>query len=483
MGKLLDTFRDWLGPLSIPDNPVQARHGEHFNVSEAAVRALSGGSSRLYTPATISEAIGVPAIQSAVQLIVNTAASLQMQGFREKALMDPTPRLLSRPDPHEIPFLFFRDTYFSMAVGGEYVWYIAARDMGLAASLVNVPLHELKVEENPNNRLLPRYQWGDIVSTRWSPANPDGKFVHGFYARAHRFALRGVGPLQMCGAAVSVAVEAQDWAANFFADGGNSHTVLHAEGSLSADDEDDAEFENEAKNLLDQWNRGPNNTTKVVDDAIREISYHDTDTGSAQMLQGRDYSNGEAARMYGIQGSLLDYSASGSSIQYTNLETEFLKFLKTCLQPRYLEPVEQQLTDLLPRGQVARADVDGFLRAETKTRWEVYNQMVPVIGQQEAARIAREDEGIDPGNPEVAPVPFAPPTALPSSVPTKEQAQLPAFSFARVAAEVREVRCDGMTQKRRSGIPRLERCNALLSKNGTFTGKCRRCKKEYAAVA
>jgi hypothetical protein len=82
---------------------------------------------------------------------------------------------------------------------------------------------------------------------------------------------------------------------------------------------------------------------------------------------------------------------------------------------------------------------------------------------------AQRQEGIMPGSIETAPIPPAPPAAIPAPIE------------ARSAPT--ELRCDGMTAKRRSGVSRIERCNRLLSKAGEFVGTCPRCKKVYAAVA
>lgn len=405
-----------------------------------------------YRIPSIQEALGVPAIQRAVALIANTTGSLEMQEFVNGAVSDPS-RLVSRPDPYLTPRDFKRDSAYYLATRGEAVWWIGARDAdSKPASLIVVPLAELSIEANPRNRLFPVYTWGDIKSTRYSGANTDGQFVHVTYLKEPG-QLRGMGPLQMCGAAVSVSVEAQDWAANFYAEGGRGGTLIKAVGEGD---------ELEAAALKAQWMETPNNVPHVVFDGIEEVKEVDVNPNGAQMLDSRYAQNGEAALMFGIPGSLMNYGTPGASLTYQNVAEEFTKFLKTCLAPNYLEPIEQAMTDLLPRSHTARFFVDGLLRADIKTRFDVYASGITsgVLSVEKA----QEMEGIIPGSIEVAPVPFAAPIATPSSLPQLRS--------------VPEVRCNGTRMLR--GL--VKPCNKLLAEAAPFVGTCPRCGKGYMAA-
>lgn len=399
----------------------------------------------IYHIPSIQEALGVPAIQRAVALIANTTGSLEMQEYVDGALADSS-RIVARPDPYQTPRDFKRDSAYYLATRGEVVWWIAARDSdNRPASLIVVPLAELTIEPNPRNRLFPAYTWGTVTSTRYSGANQDGQFVHITYLKEPG-QLRGMGPLQMCGAAASVSVEAQTWAANFYAEGGRGGTLIKANGEGD---------ELEAANLKAQWTATPNNVPHVIFDGVEEVKEIDVNPNGAQMLDSRYAQNGEAALMFGIPGSLMNYGTPGASLTYQNVAEEFTKFLKTCLAPNYLEPIEQAMTDLLPRSHTSRFYVDGLLRADIKTRFDVYASGITsgVLSVEKA----QEMEGLIPGSIEVAPVPFAAPIATPSSLPQLRTAG--------------EVRCKGTRILR--GI--LRPCNKLLAEAGPFIGTCPRC--------
>ena len=157
---------------------------------------------RPWRSSSINEALGVPAIWGAVSLIADTVGSLSLEAFRQGVLLDADsrPRLIIRPNPFSTPRAFFRDTAFYLASRGEAWWWIAARDSdGAPMSLYPVPPWEIQVAKNPRNVLRPTITWldrqmnnDDMRQITYMP--DDG-------------GLRGMGPLQACGAAMSVAVD------------------------------------------------------------------------------------------------------------------------------------------------------------------------------------------------------------------------------------------------------------------------------------
>jgi phage portal protein BeeE len=474
------TFSDWDGTSWAGTEP-ETRAVDYADGSLAYFAdrlGFYGSGTRAWHLPTIRDALGVPAIARSVTLVAFTGGSLTPQAFRDGRLVE-TPRVIVRPDPFQTPRDFYRDVYWNMATYGETVLWIAHRDgQGYPDALINVPATELMVEDNPRNRLFPIYRWGQLEGSRWSPVNPRGQFVHITYAK-YPGALRGVGPLQLCQAAVSVAVEAQEWAANFYGDGGHPSVLIKHAGELSPERKNadtylpDPDGSTEADLLRAQWVDKPNNVPRVIDQRIESVDYVQPNPQGAQMLDARNYQNGDAARAFGIPGELLEYAAGGSSLTYKNLADVWINFVRGCLAPNYLEPVEQALSDLLPRATVVRMRTEGLYRGDAETRWRIYQTMAAVLGADRAAEIAEANEELGPGNPETVPVPYAPPSVSVSRLPE-----------VRSEPERIELRCDGMHARRYGGgDPVLSRCNALLSDTGVFVGRCRRCKKDWPAAA
>ncbi len=219
---------------------------------------------------------------------------------------------------------------------------------------------------------------------------PRRDLVHVTFAK-EAGALRGVGPLQLCGAALSVAAEADEWAANYFAGGGVPSVLLRPNYPIN---------EAEAQVIKTAWISTPPNQPKVAGDMEVDVMGHPQ---QAELTATRLANVGEAARMFGIPAPLLAYAVAGSSLTYQNLASVGTDLVRFTLAPGYLEPIEQAMSDLLPRSTVARFRVDGLQRADPAGRMDVYEKAIS-LGMMTPAQAAAL-EGWAPGGVEYEPVP------------------------------------------------------------------------------
>lgn len=337
-----------------------------------------------WNPPSIREALTVPAVFRAASLISNTVGMLLMQAYRNGALMAEQPTLVTRPGIDGTPRDFWRDTAWGLATRGEFLWRTVDRDdEGRPRKLLLLPPAEVTVSWNTRVPFLRDYRWRDMALDR-------SDVTHGFFAR-DPWGLRGFGPLQLCGAALSAAVEAEEWAARFFARGGAPSTVLKYPTKLSAD---------EAKALKKQWLETEPNEVRVADMGLEPEAFQ-VSPEAAQLLGSRKHSSGNVATMFGINGHLLNYAESGSSLTYQNVGEVFVDFVRTSLAPGYLVPIEDAVTDLLARGQTARFNVQELYRADLRTRADVF---VALTGAGMPEAEVREVSGFDTSA-ELAPIP------------------------------------------------------------------------------
>jgi HK97 family phage portal protein len=386
---------------------------------------------RPWRQAEIAEALGVPAFFAAVKLISNVMGIFTLEGYYkgEKVPDDERPQLIVRPNPFSTPRDYLRETGWSMATRGENWQWVGSRDNdGKAMSLIPLPSREVRVE---GDWLTPTVIWRQKDKTRDTTA---------VFLTKELGEMRGKGPLQYCGAAISAAVESQEWAANFYASGGNPRVIVHSDLELE---------QQEAEDLKTAWTNTPANMPQVTSGGITVSEFGTkVSEGAAQMLDARNWNAGEGARMWGIPGALLEYSRGGSSLTYLNVVSLMDQLLKQCLIPDYLEPVEQMITDQLPRSWSTRFNANAILRADIKTRFEVYESGLR-SGVYSDPSEPRAIEGLAGSNVENAPVPYSPPQALPS------------LEMARSASDVR---CSG--------------CGRFLAELATvpYRLRCRDCK-------
>jgi HK97 family phage portal protein len=389
-----------LEPLQQAPQPLRTRETVPGSLEDFAYRILGNTARRAYRKPSIRQALEVPAVLNAVTKIANITGSLSMEVLRDGERVE-RPSIIRRPNPLTTPRDFFRDVAYSMAVYGESWLWIAKREPSDDRALALVPVSPLEIRLEERAGSLPIIRWGDREM-------PREDMLQITYLREPGTS-RGVGPLQFCGAAVSVAVEAQDWAANFYADGGHPSVVIKHAHELDPTLDDDGL--SEADRLRQQWVDRPNNVPRIIDQNIDDVEYHAPNESAAQMLSARMYQNGEVANMFGIPGSLLEYNAQGSSLTYKSIPDLMRQFVELCLAPNYLEPIEQVMSDLLPRSQIARFETAGLLRADIKTQYEVATMGFEkgVLDRPEARAMV----GLEPSI-EVEPVPFAPPRAVPN---------------------------------------------------------------------
>jgi len=393
--KMARLFLDGIPPSDMQQRSLEltASFSDQINW---ATRQLG---TRPWRSSSIKETLGVPAIWGAVSLIADTVGSLSLEAYRQGVLLeaDARPRLIIRPNPFSTPRAFFRDTAFYLASRGEAWWWVPKRDTdGAALSLYPVPPWQIRVEKNPRNPLRPIIHWldaemnnDDMRQITYMP-DDDG--------------LRGMGPLQACGAAMSVAVESQEWAANFF-----SSPIPSMIGETEQDMNED-----EMKALKEQWNEESSNQIRFVTNGLK-LHTLDVNPEQAQLTDTRQHSVGDAARIFNMPGPLLEYQMSGSSLTYNNQADIWQDFQRRCLSPHYLEPIEQEMSDMLTRATVSRFNLKQLLRADPMTRAQVH-QLNIGSGIYDAQTAARE-EGYAPGNVDFAPTPLALPAATPSTLP------------------------------------------------------------------
>lgn len=381
----LQRLTTWLTePLEERSHPLNP--DDRWPDIDTQLYALQRAQSGSLVKPTIKEALAIPAIWRAVSLLSTVAASLQLKEYRNEVEIPAAP-VVRRPQRRWTPGAFTRDTVMYQASRGEAIWLVKERDVaGFASDLVPVAPETLQSD------------W-DGLEHDWYTIGPDGKRRD--YARENVVHIplmrdpstgRGLGPLQVCGVAANVAVEADRWASRFYA-GSIPSVFLESKVPLAGDD---------PETIKGRWLQDPPNIPKVGYGITPHMIGQDME--SSQALAARMYSRGEAALMFGIPGRMLEYAESGTSITYANVGDLATELVRLTLGPAYLEQIEQAFSDLRPRGTEVRYDVAGFERADVKTRYEIHGTAIDkgIYTPEYAA----QQEGVSGTFPEVRPAPL-----------------------------------------------------------------------------
>jgi HK97 family phage portal protein len=97
------------------------------------------------------------------------------------------------------------------------------------------------------------------------------------------------------------------------------------------------------------------------------LTWSPVDTDAANFTQ---LTQSQVALMFGLPVSMLG-GPSGNSLDYSTTELRMIELYQLTLLP-WIRRIEAVLSAQLPAGTSTRIEVDGLLRADTKTRMETY---------------------------------------------------------------------------------------------------------------
>ena len=118
---------------------------------------------------------------------------------------------------------------------------------------------------------------------------------------------------------------------------------------------------NQISNLLASFKQARRDRSTAYTEGPIKLTTLGFDSAQMQLTEGRAHSNGEIARLMGIPAIYV--GAETNSMTYSNVTSERRSLVDFSLRP-YLDIIESRLSmdDVTPRGQTVRFDMDDFLR-------------------------------------------------------------------------------------------------------------------------
>jgi len=189
--------------------------------------------------------------------------------------------------------------------------------------------------------------------------------MHGYPVAGMPFS---ISPLTYASLAVEIGLNAQDFGAQFFRDGGIPKAVLENEAEVTP---------RAREKVLDIWEEETtgNRRVRALSNGwtFKQITINPDES---QFLQTISATIPDIARMFGVDPRDIGSAVSGGgTLTYQNPELDQLRLLVRTLGP-WLIRLEKALSALRPRGRVLRFNVDALLRVDTITRHKAYESAI-----------------------------------------------------------------------------------------------------------
>ncbi|MEJ7893536.1 MAG: phage portal protein [Solirubrobacteraceae bacterium] len=321
-------------------------------------------------PVSPRAALAVADVYAAVRCIVDSVACLPLIAYRRvddgrERDDGPLGRLLARPAPATPPYAFLSHLAASLVLTGDaFIALYRGEDGGveqlgvLSSDLVTievkggVPLYTITSGDGRRVTVGER----DVCHVR-SPLTVDG--------------IRGLSPIRAARETVGLAAALGQQAASMAANDSRPSGILSIPPGPEAEDAIDR--------LASGWTArhgGPKNSGRIA--VMRgDVKFSPVSMPASEMqfAQQRELSTAEVARIFRIPPWMLG-AKSGDSLTYSNTESQAQAFVTFGLMP-WTTSIEQSFSghpELCPPGSNRFCEFlfDGILRADSKTRAEVY---------------------------------------------------------------------------------------------------------------
>jgi HK97 family phage portal protein len=349
-----------IAPYTFPDKPLSVWAPGFDGVTSTFV--------------TRREALSVPACARAKNIIVGTAASLELHVKRkfDETRVEPTPTIISQPDKNMPTAVVYGMTAENLLFHGVAYWQIK--------------------EIDPATGRPSQIRWIDAPRVS-QVLDSTGEIVIGYQLEAQRLPDNGIGSLIQFtgidpdgvlnrGGRTLRTAAALERAVFNYAETPTPSVVLKANVPMDS---------NKATAILTAWKqaRQTKGTAFLSDNVdMQSVGFNAADL---QLTEAREYLAKEIARLMNIPAYYLD--ASTNTMTYSNVTAERRALLDFSLRP-LLTAIEQRLSmdDITVSTQYVEYDLDDFLRGNPLERADVYSKLIPlgVLTVEEA----REEEDL-----------------------------------------------------------------------------------------
>jgi HK97 family phage portal protein len=127
----------------------------------------------------------------------------------------------------------------------------------------------------------------------------------------------------------------------------------------------------EARTIKAKWMEARRDRSPAVLNSTTSFEPLAWNPEEMQMLQARQFTNGEISMIYGVDAAALNAQQQGAHLTYSNIEQKSIERIRENAGG-HIARFEHELSRHMPRGTRVKANLDSRLRADTKTRYEAH---------------------------------------------------------------------------------------------------------------
>lgn len=322
-------------------------------VPETQNRAMSAPA-REVTVVTESSALTLVPVSRAIAVLETAIMQIPVDVHRGNEHI-PAPSWLEYPDIENSVSQaeWLGTTLVHMATFGNAYWKVTKSVRGIV-NIRNIHPNDISVMEDTNGVIMysingTNYTSRDIVHLKlWSkPASGQ---------------LLGEGPIQRHKLAIRAALDLHNYADNWFRQAAVPTGTLTTSEFLS----EDTAKQNKEAFVASQQER----SIAVLSSGLKydPVSLNPEE---AQFLENQKYMTRQIATMFGVPTLYMGMGIEGQGMTYVNGNEDRTKLYEDGLQ-QYIVRIQQAISDLLPRGQVAKFNLTEFLRPNQLSRYQSY---------------------------------------------------------------------------------------------------------------
>lgn len=362
------------------------RRGPSFELVPESQDVAAGFPVQIVNPVTRVEALSVPAVKRARDLIAGTIGALPLRVNNAARQPIPWP-LMDQPEPDYARSVTLTRTLEDMLLYGRAWWRIT--EFGWHG-------FPTKVRRLDPSTVFVR-QYGQVYTAADGSAEgmaiqiiPDAELVR-IDGPNEGLLTAGARPIRM-------AMQLDQQAARIAASPRPQGVFTPVEGVDPGEKE-------EIQEMLDDWNASRSNNSWGYVGAALKLNPLSWTPEELQLADSRQHAATEIARLCGLDADWVNVHTTTRT--YANAETRRLDLVDFTLMP-FIAALEGRLSmnDVLPRGSQVKVQLSGFLRSDSLTRMQTY-QIGREVGVYNDERIA-ELEDIPSAKPQTPPAPVAP---------------------------------------------------------------------------